>query len=99
MLWAYDFNLAFDENFSRERYFGAHVFGEALRQWPEGFREQMEPRLRSALDEARAIFAELPLEWLRVDGDETLPVQLDVERVISALELPFSQPEFFWKMP
>lgn len=99
MLWAYDFNLAFDENFSRERFFSAHVFGEALRQWPEGFREQMEPRLRAALDEVRAIFAELPLEWLHVDGDETLPVQLDVERVISALELPFTEPDTFWKLP
>ncbi len=99
MLWAYDFNLAFDENFSRERFFSAHVFGEALRQWPKGFREQMEPRLRAALDEVRAILAELPLEWLHVDGDETLPVQLDVERVISALELPFTEPDTFWKLP
>jgi len=99
MLWAYDFNLAFDENFSRERFFGAHVFGEALRQWPAGFREQMVPRLRAALDEVRGIFAELPLEWLHVDGDETLPVQLDVERVISALELPFTEPDTFWKLP
>lgn len=99
MLWAYDFNLAFDEDFSRERFFGAHVFGEALRQWPEGFRERMEPRLRSALDEVRTIFAELPLEWLHVDGDESLPVQLDVERVISSLELPFTEPATFWKLP
>lgn len=98
MLWAYDFNLAFDEDFSRERFFGAHVFGEALRQWPEGFREQMDPRLRAALAEVRTIFAELPLEWLHVDGDKTLPVQLDVEKVISALELPFNQPDLFWKL-
>ncbi|MBL9113927.1 MAG: hypothetical protein JNJ83_02900 [Verrucomicrobiaceae bacterium] len=98
MLWVYDFNLAFDEDFSRERFFGAHVFGEALRVWPEGFRERMEPRLRAALGEVRAIFAELPLEWLHVEGDESLPVQLDVEKVISALELPFSQPDLFWNL-
>jgi hypothetical protein len=85
--------------FSRERFFGAHVFGEALRQWPTGFREQMEPRLRAALNEVRAIFAELPLEWLNVDGDESLPVQLDVERVTSVLNLPFSEPDTFWKLP
>ena len=99
MLWAYDFNLAFDEDFSRERFFGAHVFGGMLRQWPEGFRERMEPRLRTALDELSAIFAELPPEWLHVDGDETLPVQLDVKKVISALELPFTEPATFWKLP
>lgn len=99
MLWAYDFNLAFDEDFSRERFFGAHVFGGALQEWPDGFRERMEPRLRAALNEVRTIFAELPLEWLHVDGDESLPVQLDVERVFSALELPFAEPSTFWKLP
>jgi len=99
MLWAYDFNLAFDEDFSRERFFNVHVFGEALKKWPEGFREEMEPRLREALSDVRSIFAELPLEWLYVDGDESLPVQLDVERVISVLELPFTEPALFWALP
>lgn len=94
-----DFNLAFDEDFNRERFFGVHVFGGMLKQWPQGFRDRMEPMLRGALDEVRTIFAELPLEWLHVDGDEGLPVQLDVERVISVLELPFSDPETFWKLP
>jgi hypothetical protein len=68
MLWAYDFNLAFDPEFNRERFFGAHVFGGMLKQWPEGFREQMEPLMKAALAEVPAIFAELPLEWLYVDG-------------------------------
>ena len=31
--------------------------------------------------------------------DESLPVQLDVERVISALELPFTDPATFWTLP
>jgi hypothetical protein len=31
-LWAYDFNLAFDEDFSRERFFETHVFGRMLRE-------------------------------------------------------------------
>ena len=99
MLWAYDFNLAFDEDFNRERFFGAHVFGAMLKQWPEGFREKMEPRMRYALEQVRAIFSELPLEWLHLDGDDSLPVQLDVERVISVLSLPFTNPELFWKLP
>lgn len=99
MLWAYDFNLAFDEDFRRERFFRVHVFGETLRQWPEGFRERMEPRLRAALGELPTIFTELPLDWLHVDGDASLPVQLDVERVRSTLELPFTDPDTFWKLP
>lgn len=99
MLWAYDFNLAFDPDFSRERFFEAHVFGGMLEQWPEGFRERVQPMMRDALAEVPAIFAELPLEWLHVDGDESLPVQLDMKRVISVLELPFADPETFWKLP
>lgn len=99
MLWAYDFNLAFDPEFDRERFFSTHVFGKMLKQWPEGFREQMEPLMKVALAEVPAIFAELSLEWLYVDGDESLPVQLDIKRVISVLELPFTDPETFWKLP
>lgn len=98
-LWAYDFNLAFDKDFDRERFFGAHVFGGLMGGWPEGFREKMEPKLKAALGEVISIFAELPLEWLHLDGDESLPVQLDVERIISVLELPFSDPETFWRLP
>jgi hypothetical protein len=99
LLWAYDFNLAFDEEFDRETFFGTHVFGRMLRKWPEGFRERMEPRLKEALGLVRTIFAELPPEWLYVDGDDSLPVQLDVERVVSVLSLPFAEPEHFWKLP
>lgn len=98
-LWAFDFNLAFDADFSRERFFGTHVFGGKLKRWPEGFRELMEPRLRAALAVVPAIFAELPREWLHPQGDETLPVQLDLERVVSVLNLPFTDPDNFWKLP
>lgn len=99
MLWAYDFNLAFDEEFNRERFFRTHVFGGMMKQWPAGFRERMEPHLHHALGEVRTIFAELPPEWLHLDGDDSLPVQLDLERVLSVLELPFRDSELFWKLP
>lgn len=59
----------------------------------------MEPLMKAALAEVPAIFAELPLEWLHLDGDESLPVQLDMKRVISGLELPFTDPDTFWKLP
>lgn len=59
----------------------------------------MEPRLRDALNEVREIFAELPPEWLYLDADESLPVQLDMERVLSALEQPFTEPATFWSLP
>lgn len=97
-LWAYDFNLAFDEQFDKARFMDAHVFSGMLKQWPEGFRERMEPQMREALGRVGEIFTELPMEWLHLDGDESLPVQLDVERVISVLELPFTEPDIFWKL-
>lgn len=99
MLWAYDFNLAFDEQFDRARFFDAHVFGGKLKQWPEGFRERMEPRLRAGLERLPKLFAELPPEWLHLNGDDSLPVQLDMDRVFSALSLPFTEPDLFWKLP
>lgn len=63
------------------------------------FADLEQPRLRAALDQLPAIFDELPLEWLHVDEDEGLPVQLDEERVTSALKLPFTDPDTFWKLP
>ncbi len=78
---------------------GTHEFGGMLKEWPEGFRARMEPRMKAALGQLKVIFSELPPEWLHVDGDDSLPVQLDVKRVISVLELPFTEPELFWKLP
>ncbi|WP_395738858.1 HipA family kinase [Prosthecobacter sp.] len=99
MLWAYDFNLAFDDHFDRSRFFDAHVFGNMLTRWPDGFRETMEPRLREGVERLPELFAQLPPEWLHLDGDESLPVQLDMARVLSVLNLPFTAPEHFWKLP
>lgn len=99
MLWVYDFNLAFDEQFERKRFFDAHVFGGMLKQWPEGFRERLEPRLREALGYLPALFAELPPEWQHLDGDDSLPMQLDQQKVTSVLKLPFTEPDTFWKLP
>ena len=99
MIWAYDFNLAFDEQFDRERFFDAHIFGRMLKKWPDGFRDRMEPRLQQALEKLDELFHQLPLEWLHLDGDESLPVQLDLERVRSALSQPFTRPDVFWKLP
>jgi hypothetical protein len=98
-LWAFDFNLAFDDDFNRERFFESHVFGRMLKRWPTGFQERMEPHLQYALSEMGTIFAELPLEWLHLDGDDSLPVQLVMERVISVLKQPFTDPDRFWKLP
>lgn len=99
MLWAYDFNLAFDDDFDRARFFDAHVFAGQLKQWPPGFRARMEPRLREALSLLPELYEELPLEWLHLDADESMPVQLDRKHVESFLSQPFTDPDTFWKLP
>jgi hypothetical protein len=96
-LLVYDFNLAFDQQFSRERFFGAHVFRSGLDRWPQGFRELLLPRLSAAAKTLDHIFDQLPLEWLHLDADDTLPAQLDREQVRSNLELPSE--DSFWILP
>lgn len=77
----------------------SYYVGGMLKAWPQGFPERLEPRMREGLSRVRSLFAQMPMDWLHVDGDATLPVQFDLERVISALELPFEHPEHFWKLP
>lgn len=48
MLRAYDFNLAFDDKFDRQHFMKSHVFAEMLKEWPPGFREKMESRIKDA---------------------------------------------------
>lgn len=55
--------------------------------------------MHDALRRLGEIFAELPAEWLYVDGDESQPVQLDFREVESLLKLPFIDSENFWKLP
>lgn len=98
-LWAYDFNLAFDECFDRRRFFQSHVFGGMVRQWPAQFRQRMEEQMAVAIGQLPQFVAGLPDEWLYLDGDDTLPVQLDLERVSSVLKLPFTRPDEFWALP
>jgi hypothetical protein len=66
----------------------------------------MNYRLMYCVKGAHAGKNSLCCEWvasslarLLVDGDDSLPVQLDVERVRSVLELPLKEPELFWKLP
>lgn len=98
-LWIYDFNLSFDEGFDRELFWMGHIFGELLSEWPAGLIDEMVPHMRDALARLPEIFSELPLEWLHVDGDESLPVQFDQDHVYKTLHLPFAQPDAFWTMP
>jgi hypothetical protein len=96
-LWVFDFNLAFDPDFSDERFREHHVFSRLLQKWPFEFRERIEPRLQAAISQLNEWFASLPKEWLHLEGDETLPVHLDQKSVNELLARAFSGSDAFWK--
>lgn len=83
-LWTFDFNLAFDPDFDAERFLGGHIFANTF--IPEAIRAEFETRLPAALVELPRIFDRMPVEWLHMDGDESLPVQLDQNEVYSILK-------------
>lgn len=93
-LWAFDFNLAFDTDFDEKRFWSSHIFANT--PVTDSIRRQAEPRMRAVLQELPGLFARLPAEWLYLDGDESLPVQLDQNHVFNTLNRPFADPEDFW---
>ncbi len=95
-LWAFDFNLAFDPEFDATRFRQNHIFASV--SIPEGLRMEMVPRMSEALSNLPQFFEGLPEEWLYLDGDESLPVQLDQNRVCAILKRPFADPESFWTL-
>jgi hypothetical protein len=95
-LWVFDFNLSFDPDFDADRFREGHVF--ASTGLAGGVRERMEPLMKQALDGLSGLFSRLPDEWLYLDGDESLPVQLDQNHVYNVLNRPFAEPEAFWAL-
>ena len=83
-------------DFSDERFREHHVFSTLLQEWPLGFRERIEPLLQAALGQLNGWFASLPTEWLHLEADETLPVQLDQKLVSETLARAFTEPAAFW---
>ena len=95
-LWAFDFNLAFDPKFDASRFLDGHIF--ASTGIPDALRQEMEPRMKTALDGLSQLFGRLPDEWLYLDGDESLAVQLDQNNVYNTLNRPFADPGTFWTL-
>lgn len=95
-LWVFDFNLAFDSSFSIEAFRRAHVFGSVSDDLIASLRPSLENDMRSAISQSHSFFSSLPMEWLYLDGDDSLPVQLDKNLIMDILQRPFRQPEQFW---
>jgi hypothetical protein len=93
-LWAFDFNLAFDPDFDTQRFLGGHIFESS--PVSAELRSEMERRMAAALAELPRLFERMPVEWLYLDGDESLPVHLDQKEVYNTLNRPFADPEAFW---
>lgn len=95
----FDFNLAFDTQFDRARFFDVHVFGSLLPEWPLAFRSELEPILQAAASRLPAIWNRLPPEWLSLDGHPQKPPPLDRGYVEWILAHPFETPDTFWLRP
>ena len=95
-LRVFDFNLAFDVDFNVERFWENHIFAKLFPQWPLAFREQSEPWMQAALAKLPEIFQTMPPEWLHLNGDESLPVQLEQNLVFETLSRAFSNTASFW---
>lgn len=95
-MWVFDFNLAFDADFSVDRFRENHLFSVLLPQWPLGFRERIEPLMKAALDRLDEWFTTMPIQWQHFEGDDSLPVQLDQKLVFETLALAFTCPATFW---
>ena len=93
-IWTYDFNLAFDRVFDAARFWENHIFAKVydLARMLELF----EP-MRLLREEVPEIFRQIPQEWLYIDGDESLPAQLEETQVVEVLQRAFIDPERFWR--
>lgn len=95
-LWVFDFNLAFDVQFSPEQFWRIHLFSDLLPEWSLAFRAEQEPAMQAALAKLPEIYQTMPMEWLHLDGDTNEPVQLAQELVFETLSRAFTQPDTFW---
>ena len=104
LLWAaqggglrvFDLNLAFDESFDEARFWQTHVFNGVVPGWPEKFRREMTERMEAGVAALPGFWAELPKEWLYVDGDSALPPQLSFDAVDRLLTRFRNNPDPFW---
>lgn len=98
-LWVFDFNLAFDPEFSPSRFWENHLFAGLLPEWPMVFREEVEPSMHSALHKLPGILESLPLEWLGLDLVKNEAAQFNRELVFETLSRAFTLPDTFWSRP
>lgn len=97
-LWVVDHNLAFDPDFSRERFLDHHVFADALRDVAGDFvaRKLYADRLSAALTGWRSTVAALPTMWQTIDPEQSIPLDFDFAAVRTQLERCIS--DIFWNL-
>ncbi|MFT3789833.1 MAG: DEAD/DEAH box helicase family protein [Rudaea sp.] len=97
-LWVIDHNLAFDADFSRERFLDHHVFADALRGVASDFvaRKQYANRLSATLTEWHSMVAALPAMWQTIDPEQSIPLDFDFAAVRTQLEHCTS--DAFWNL-
>lgn len=88
-LWVFDFNLAFDASFQEQTFRENHIFGRVFPSPTEPPPAPLRARMKAALEALPEIWAELPVEWLHIDGDDSLPAQLEFDIVNATLSRLF----------
>ncbi|MES2709134.1 MAG: HipA family kinase [Verrucomicrobiota bacterium] len=96
IIWTFDFNLAFDPPFHKGRFWDGHIFAAARRHWSADFMAETTRRVELIMKDFLFLFASLPEAWLYIDGDDNLPMQLDLDVVLRTLRRPLDQPAEFW---
>jgi hypothetical protein len=95
-IWTFDFNLAFDSTFNPSSFWDGHIFASTRWQWSEDFRAEATEQVDRVLRDFPLLWAGLPEAWLFIDGDDNLPMQLDLDVVWETLRRPLDHPAEFW---
>jgi len=92
-----DHNLAFDEEFSVEKFFQLHLFSDQKHMFDDlDFRCQMEQKSEEAIQYLKKELANVPADWKFSDLEQTVDSKLDYAAIISTLER-FQQSNF-WRV-
>lgn len=81
-----DHNVAFAKDFDPDSFFDDHAFGQMRKAFPPEAILEVRQGFVDTVARSGAIWRELPPEWLYLDSDGTMPVDLSEAGVAAILE-------------
>ncbi len=98
-LYVIDHNNAFlPDDMLRSTGFNNHVFYSSRQTLDAHVKAELEARMIGLLATIPALFAELPHEWLFLDEEKTVPIQMTYERMSAILRGVVSDATGFWRV-